>query len=299
MSGTKPLFLLHDRAPRLKTFGFAVEYIPRYINRTARQHSVNVVLLSVIVRGRGWHYLGDEVHRETGGSVAVTHYGQQHDIVTDARGMDIYNVFLDLRHHPLPTLPESLRSTLSAILPVDPRLQHHLNRRVWIKLDRPESFAATLARIEQETRNEAPGAREVAQHCFQIFLIDVCRSAQRHGFEPATRPGLHFPAWAEKLRRDLDRDFASPHTLAGLADRAGVSVAYLCRVFKAYTGRTVTAYLVERRIEAAIWKLRAESDEKIISIALSCGFNDLAYFNRTFKRITRLTPSQYRRRLQS
>jgi AraC-like DNA-binding protein len=299
MAGTIPTFQLRDRVPTLKKFGFAVEYFPRYVNRTPRQHSVNVVLLSVIVRGRGWHHLGDEVQRETGGSVAVTHYGQQHDIVTDARGMDIYNVYLDLRHHPLPTLPESLRPTLSAILPVDPRLQHHLNRRVWIKIDRPESFAGTLARIEQELKSDAPGAREIAQHSFQIFLIDVCRSAQRHGFEPATRPGLHFPAWAENIRRELDRDFAAHHTLGGLARRAGVSVAYLCRVFRAYTGRTVTAYVVERRIEAAMWKLRGEGDEKIISIALGCGFNDLAYFNRTFKRITRLTPSQYRRRLRS
>ena len=63
-----------------------------------------------------------------------------------------------------------------------------------------------------------------------------------------------------------------------------MSVAYLCRIFKAYTGKTVIGYLVERRIQAAIWKLR-EGDEKVISIALACGFNDLAYFNRTFRRI--------------
>ena len=74
-------------------------------------------------------------------------------------------------------------------------------------------------------------------------------------------------------------------------------MAYLCREFKDYTGKTVVAYLVERRIQAAIWKLR-EDNEKILSIALGCGFNDLAYFNRVFKKITAMTPSQYRRSVQ-
>jgi AraC-like DNA-binding protein len=82
-----------------------------------------------------------------------------------------------------------------------------------------------------------------------------------------------------------------------LAAGAGVSVAYLCRLFKAYTGKTVIRYLVERRIQAAIWKLR-EGNEKIISIALGCGFNDLAYFNRAFKRIVGTTPSAYRRKMR-
>ena len=286
--------------PSLKRYGLAVEYFPRYVNRLYRPHSpADIVLLSVIVGGRGRHVLGEEVYRESGGSVAVTHYGQEHDIITDARGMEIYNVYLDLRNHPLPTLPEDLRSTLSAILPIHPRMQHHLNRRVWIRIDQPEQLAASLARIEQEMESNRPGALELVQHSFQIFLIDVCRAAQRHGFIPAQQKGAHFPAWAEQLRREMDREFAGRQVLSALAKKAGVSVAYLCRIFKAYTGRTVMEYLVERRIQAAIWKLREEGDEKVISIALGCGFNDLAYFNRVFKRITKMTPSQYRKRMRA
>jgi AraC-like DNA-binding protein len=100
----------------------------------------------------------------------------------------------------------------------------------------------------------------------------------------------------EKLRHEMDRDFAEACELRTLARRIGVSVTYLCRIYKAYTGKTVISYLVERRIQAAIWKLR-EGDEKIISIAFSCGFNDVAYFNRTFKRIVGQTPSAYRRKI--
>jgi AraC-like DNA-binding protein len=292
-----PFYPIQPRHPSIRRLGLAAEYFPRYVHREEDLHTIDVVLLSVILRGRGRHLLDDEVRPITGCSVDVTHYGQRHDIVTDARGMDIYNVYLDLRNHTLPVLPENLRATLSAILPIHHRLAHQLNRRVTVRLDQADLLVASLRRIEEEMNSPEPGAREIVQHSFQVFLIDLCRAAQRHGL--VLSPSQHgvFPAWVEKLREVMDRDFPQPHDLRTLARNAGVSVAYLCRIFKAYTGKTVIEYLIERRIQAAIWKLR-EGDEKIISIALACGFNDLAYFNRAFKRIVGATPSGYRRKIK-
>jgi len=51
--------------------------------------------------------------------------------------------------------------------------------------------------------------------------------------------------------------------------------------------------LVRRRIQEALLRLRT-TDEKILSIALQCGFNDLSYFNRTFKRLLGRTPRECR-----
>lgn len=291
------MYQVRHRLPSLKQVGLAVEHHPHYVNLREELHSLDAVLLSVVVRGRGRHVLDDEVHEERGGSVAVTHYGQAHDIVTDKRGMEVFNVFLDLQAHALPVVPENLRATLAAILPVHPRLQHQLNRRVWIRIDRPQQLAASLMRIVEEMKSDAPGALEIIQHSFQVFLIDICRAAQRHGFVLSSGKSAQFPAWLEQLRQGIDEHFAEPHDLQTLADKVGVSVAYLCRLFKAYTGKTIISYLVERRLQAAIWKLR-EGDEKIIAIALSCGFSDLAYFNRAFKKIVGTTPSKYRAKIR-
>ncbi len=297
MASLKPssFYPLHHRMPSIRRHGIAVEYFPRYVHREEDLHSIDVVLLSVILRGRGYHRLDDQLLPVRGCSVDITHYGQKHDILTDARGMDIYNVYLDLRNHALPVLPESLRATLSAILPIHPRLAHQLNRHISVRLEQADLLVASLRRIEQEIKDAQPGAPEIIRHSFQIFLVDLCRAAQRHGLILPPQPQGDFPVWVEKLRQEIDRDFAQPCELKALARRVGVSVTYLCRIFKAYTGKTVIAYLVERRIHAAIWRLR-EGDEKVISIALNCGFNDLAYFNRTFKRIVGCTPSKYRRK---
>ena len=137
--------------------------------------------------------------------------------MTGPGGMEIYNVYLDLRDHPLPVVPAALRPVLSTILPIHPRLQHHLNRRVWIRIDQPKRLAAPLKRIMEEMDSSAPGALEIVQHSFQIFLIDVCRAARRHGLVPSRALSKRIPGWVENLRQDLDREFAAPHTLRGLA----------------------------------------------------------------------------------
>lgn len=293
----RPPRQIHRLFPSLRQTGIAVQHFPKYVKRRYSPHSVDVVLLSVILSGRGQHMLGDEVYTETGSSVAVTHYGQEHDIVTGPEGMEIYNVYLDLRNHPLPPLPESLRPMRSSLFSLHPNLQHHLNRRVRIPINDPERLAGSLRRMVEEMDQSDPGRVEVIRHSFQIFLIDVCRAARRNGIVPFGVGGGELPVWLEQIRQHLDSKYMTAESLQDMAGRAGVSVTYLCRKFKAYTGKTITAYRIERQVQAAMWKLR-EADEKILSIALSCGFNDLAYFNRTFRKLAGVTPSEYRRALR-
>ena len=110
---------MHLRHDSLRTLGLAVECFPRYVNRTVNLHSLDAVLLSFILRGRGYHQIDDETFTESGASLAVTHYGQKHDIVTGPQGMDVINVYLDLERHSLPVLPGELQEVLPLLLPLD------------------------------------------------------------------------------------------------------------------------------------------------------------------------------------
>jgi hypothetical protein len=130
------LRIKHQR-PSLRAHGIAVEYHPRFINRRTNLHALDVVLLTFILRGRGKHIIDNETFSERGASLAVTHYGQRHDILTDLRGIDHINVFLDLQNHPLPSLPPVLQTVLPLFLPLHPRFQHRLNRIVRLQFDDP------------------------------------------------------------------------------------------------------------------------------------------------------------------
>jgi len=285
----------HRRYPSLATLGFAVQPFPGYVNRRVNLHALEVVLLSVIVRGHGEHRIENEVFEEHGNSVAVTHYGQRHDILTDRRGMDVINVYLDLKTHALPVLPRELNEVLPLFLPLHPRFVHRLNRIVRIQFDDLKPLTDQLFAIQRELNERKPGHEEAARMHFQLFLIHCCRRALEKGFvREQARSSPH--ASLEQLRHYLDHHYAEHHTLETLAQRVRLSRTSLCRAFKAYTGKRVFDYLIERRIQAAMMHLRG-TDQKVLNVALESGFRDLAYFNRKFKRLVGLTPSGYRKQL--
>lgn len=278
----------------LDHYGVAVEHFPHYVNSERRMHGIEYVLLSFIVSGSGSHFIDDDRFEESGASLGVTHYGQQHDIVTSPSGMEVINVFLDLERYPLPTLPDDLQLVLPLLLPLHPNFVHRLNRIVRLQFDDPEPMAGWLLAMEREMEEKPPGHRESIQLYWKLFLIHCCRHALERGFVKDV-PGTHPEnPQLDKLRLYLDRFYAELHTLDALAERAGLAPTSLCRAFKAYTGKRVFDYLTERRIQAAMLALRTTQD-KVLAIALDCGFHDLSHFNRKFKQRVGVSPTAYRR----
>ena len=71
--------------------------------------------------------------------------------------------------------------------------------------------------------------------------------------------------------------------------------AYLFRIFKATTGKTIMEYYLALKIERAKQLLR-ENELSIREISAYLAFNEPNYFSKTFKRLTGLTPSAYKKR---
>lgn len=73
---------------------------------------------------------------------------------------------------------------------------------------------------------------------------------------------------------------------------ANLSVEAFCRYFKLRTQKTYTHFLNEVRVSKACQLLIA-SEDAIAAVANESGFTNLSQFNRTFKRVTGVTPRQY------
>lgn len=69
--------------------------------------------------------------------------------------------------------------------------------------------------------------------------------------------------------------------------------SYLSRSFKKFTGISLIDYINERKIIKSIYYV-VNTEEKMLKIALNCGFNSLEYFSETFYRITNFSPSSFR-----
>ncbi len=109
---------------------------------------------------------------------------------------------------------------------------------------------------------------------------------------------LHGSKNLPKLKRVLSyirENYDKPITLQLMAERANMSQKYFCAFFKEMTKKTPMEYLILYRIECAARKL-LKSDMSVTDIALSCGFNDLSYFIKTFRRIKGIPPAKFRQR---
>lgn len=73
-----------------------------------------------------------------------------------------------------------------------------------------------------------------------------------------------------------------------------MSSNYFCKFFKKNFGCTYTNYLNELRLEKACHML-TDTTLPIMEISLLCGFDNLSYFNRLFRKKRGVTPSEYRR----
>ena len=96
--------------------------------------------------------------------------------------------------------------------------------------------------------------------------------------------------------RDLmDRTYADPLDIRGLAAVANVSEAHFIRSFRAAFGETPHRYLQRRRVERAMYLLRG-TERDVTDICLDVGFTSLGTFSRTFRDIVGEAPSSYRQR---
>ncbi len=71
-----------------------------------------------------------------------------------------------------------------------------------------------------------------------------------------------------------------------------MSPKYFCHFFKQMTQYTPIEYLNRRRIEAACYRILS-GWQSMTELTYECGFSDLSYFIRVFKRIVGVTPKQY------
>jgi AraC-like DNA-binding protein len=93
--------------------------------------------------------------------------------------------------------------------------------------------------------------------------------------------------------RDLvDREYAEPLDLDGLASAAGVSKYHFLRCFAAAYGKTPAVYVTERRIERAQDLLRA-TNLTVTEVCLLVGYSSLGSFSAKFRRLVGVSPSAY------
>lgn len=123
---------------------------------------------------------------------------------------------------------------------------------------------------------------------FFYMLIHRCRSGEQvKGNEPRSLDKM------KTILKYIENHYMEKITIAKIAGEVQFSESHFMRFFKDTMGTTFTDYLKDYRLTMAARLLRS-SDSAILAIAEETGFENLSYFNRSFKNKYHMTPRQFR-----
>jgi AraC family transcriptional regulator len=101
------------------------------------------------------------------------------------------------------------------------------------------------------------------------------------------------PLWLLQARDLIHARFAEPLSLSDVAVAVGIHPVRLARAFRAAFRCSVGEFIRQVRIQSTCETIRS-GDARMTEVGLAAGFADQAHFTRTFKRLTGMTPGQFR-----
>ncbi len=120
---------------------------------------------------------------------------------------------------------------------------------------------------------------QLPQHTFSVFQLQ-----RNHSDEKIVEAQLF-----------IEKNYEHSLSIEGLAGRYYMSNRNFIRRFEGATGNTPLEYLQRVRIEAAK-KLLENSNDSIEQIAVKCGYEDIGFFRKIFKRNVALNPKEYQKK---
>ncbi len=249
--------------------------------------------LTLVLRSRGHRVVGDNISPLTAGDLVlvggnVPHVWHQDEVDRDASEDAVHAIVTRFRDDFLGTefmrTPEMepVRSLLRRAqrgLVVNGGTRHRVSKRM-----QAMAAATGLQRVIEllHVLDDLAQSRDLKPLASAGFRPELHETDQG-------RMGRVFGYIHEHLTDPISRD--------AVAARASLSAGAFSRFFKTRTGKTLPQYVNELRVGRACSRL-AETDDKVADIALDCGFENLANFNRQFQRLMNASPRAYRQQFR-
>lgn len=161
-----------------------------------------------------------------------------------------------------------------------------------ISPDRANVLSGFFTMITEEFDKKRPEYALQIKNLLNMIIIDLIRN-QGYSCDDNTVSKDKYKSVRQAVKY-IDAHFSEELTLNSLAELSGVTPNYFSYLFHEVSGMALWDYVNSRRIEAAMRLLKSEKGLNILDVAAQCGFNNTANFNKAFKKITGITPKEYR-----
>ena len=158
--------------------------------------------------------------------------------------------------------------------------------------------AQNICRLLDESFEECCAQKPAYEMIVKAKLLTILANMARHYHNDIVPDSMRLNVrHVQHIEHTMDyilSNLNSELTLDMLAKEARMSRSYYCTMFKTLNGISVWDYILSQRIDKAQHLLES-SCFSVTEVSEACGFNNIANFNRAFKKITGKTPSDYKK----
>jgi len=271
--------------PEFTTYGLScVRWNPRPM-RGPDHH--NEIQINMLARGRVTYLLGDSTVRVMTGRLTAFWAAIPHQIIDYEEDTEYFVATLPLAWFLQCRLPDVLvQPLMRGDVVTDPQAE------------RAAFDTALLRQWEGDLRQDSKTIREIVTVEMKTRLqrlalaLESAKADHRQSRSPAKLQvsGLNK---VERMVCHIAQNYMEPITAADIGRVAGLHPNSAMRLFKKTFGTTLVDHLTHHRIFHAK-RLLATTDQKIVDIAFSSGFNSISRFNEAFRRASGCTPRGFR-----
>ncbi|TLX78112.1 AraC family transcriptional regulator [Labilibacter sediminis] len=250
------------------------------------------VEIFLVIEGKGTRYVGDGIDHFAPGDLAIIgsetpHVWSSNKITQD--GNDKLSKGICIQFNP------SLWGKEFANLP-----EYTLIKELIFKSKRGIKFSGDTKKMLQEKIESLPSLLGMKRLLKLFEILELMSTSQEYEFLSS-----HYYSATKIKKEDLDRielvyqyvlkNYANPMQLEEVSALINLAPQSFCRYFKSRTNKVFSTFLNEVRIGHAC-SLLIENKMNVAQICYETGFNHLSNFNRQFKKIKKVTPSEFQKK---
>lgn len=271
------------------TTGAGTAFPEKFYVQRHWHHSVEMLK---IIKGTFTVELNLENHTLTAGDICIINSGELHKL--DGKERDTIHDVLIFDPH---ILQFSYHDEYQSML-VEPLLTYENSFLHIIHSGSPEY--SKIEEMFEKMTGEVLAQQEGWYFSAKIYLMELLkRMNENRWIIPSA--SVQNAADKEKIHRYkkivsyIEENYMKKITLSQFAGLIGCNPQYLCHFFREISGESPIRYLIAYRVERAA-EILLDTTRPVLEVSLDCGFENVSYFIRQFKRSYGMTPREYRQK---
>lgn len=256
-------------------------------------HDHNFSELVFVLEGEAEHLSCGKKYTLKRGDILSLHPGTVH-AYDKCSTFRIINVLYDCRSLALPVLDAAHMTSFHRLFPLKEVIpsEEQIMPVAHLPEEQFKDIMQDVLRLSSVLERRRPGALFLGLAVFMQIIAKISMWAE------GTVQEHHVATQIENAISYMNENYDHPIPLELLFKKSNMSRRNFYRHFKNCTGTSPTEYLVQLRLRRAMELLR-DTDATISEASAVCGFTDVNYMCRVFKKRFGITPGEFRKKIRS